>query len=73
METVSTSETSVYFNETTRCCVPEYCRIHTRRYKNLKSHKETLLLGYIVPGLDSNLALLCELICQYLKLRKYYE
>jgi hypothetical protein len=38
MEVVRTSETSVYFNETTWCYIPEHCHVHTRRCDNLKSH-----------------------------------
>jgi hypothetical protein len=30
MKAVRASETSVYFHETTRCYMPESCRIHTR-------------------------------------------
>jgi hypothetical protein len=28
MEAVHTSETSFYFNETARCCIPESCHLH---------------------------------------------
>jgi hypothetical protein len=38
MEAVCTSETSVYFNETTRCYVPEGCHFHTRHRENVKLH-----------------------------------
>jgi hypothetical protein len=38
MEAVRISETSVYFNEPTRHCIPESCSLHTRRRENLKSH-----------------------------------
>jgi hypothetical protein len=37
MEAVSTSETPVYFHETTRRYLPESCHLHTRRHENLKS------------------------------------
>jgi hypothetical protein len=37
MEAVHTSETSVYFHETTRHYIPEIWPIHTRRRANLKS------------------------------------
>jgi hypothetical protein len=37
METVRTSETSVYFNETIRRYIAEKCLIHTRRRENVKS------------------------------------
>jgi hypothetical protein len=30
MEAVCTSETSVYFNDTTWCYIPEVCHVHTR-------------------------------------------
>jgi hypothetical protein len=39
MEAVSTTETSVYSNETTRRYIPEDFNIHTRSRENLKSHK----------------------------------
>jgi hypothetical protein len=34
---VRISETSVYFNETTRRYIPEGCLLYTRRRENLKS------------------------------------
>jgi len=39
MEAVHTSETSVYFNETTRRSIPESYNFHIRRRENLKFHK----------------------------------
>jgi hypothetical protein len=39
MEAVRTSETSVYFNGTTRRYIPEGCHFHTRRRENLKSQQ----------------------------------
>jgi hypothetical protein len=39
MEAVRTSETSVYFNETTQRCIQEGYLPHTRCRENLKSHK----------------------------------
>jgi hypothetical protein len=39
MEAVQTSETSVYFNETTRHYIPAHCHLHTHRRENLKYHK----------------------------------
>jgi hypothetical protein len=36
---VRTSETSVCYNETTRRYIGEGSNLHTRRRKNLKSHK----------------------------------
>jgi hypothetical protein len=39
MEAVRTSETSVSTYLTTQQYIPEYYKLHTRRRKNLKSHK----------------------------------
>jgi hypothetical protein len=39
IEAVRTSETSAYFNETTRRYNTEYQHLHTGRRENLKSHK----------------------------------
>jgi hypothetical protein len=38
MEAVSSSETSVSNNQSTRCYIPEDHHLHTRRRENLKSH-----------------------------------
>jgi hypothetical protein len=38
METVLTSETSVYSKETIQCYIPKGCHIHTRCSENLKSY-----------------------------------
>jgi hypothetical protein len=38
MEAVRTSETPVYFKETTRRCISEGCHLHTSRRENLKSY-----------------------------------
>jgi hypothetical protein len=38
MEAVRTSETPVYFSETTRRYIPEGCHLHTRGRQNLISH-----------------------------------
>jgi hypothetical protein len=38
IKTVCTSETSVYFNKSTRLYKPEHCQLHTRHSENLKSH-----------------------------------
>jgi hypothetical protein len=38
MEAVRTSETSVYFNKTTWCYIPEVCHLHSCHGENLKSH-----------------------------------
>jgi hypothetical protein len=40
IESVSTSETSVNFYETTRRNIPEGRHLHTRRRENLKSHEK---------------------------------
>jgi hypothetical protein len=40
IEVLRTSETSIYFNETTRRYIPESCHLHTRRRANLKSEEE---------------------------------
>jgi hypothetical protein len=37
MEAARTSETSVYFNETTRLHIPERSNLHTRCRENFKS------------------------------------
>jgi len=42
METVCTSETSAYFNETTRHYIPEGYNIQTRCNENMKSHEVAL-------------------------------
>jgi hypothetical protein len=54
MEAVRTSEMSVYFNVTSRLYIPEFCKLHTRRRENLKSHlvklivmvKNSVILGW---------------------------
>jgi hypothetical protein len=43
MEAVRTSETFVYFNETTGRYIPEDSKLHTRRRENLKAHEVSLL------------------------------
>jgi hypothetical protein len=40
MGAVRTSETSLYFNDTTRRYIPQGCHLHTRRHENLKYHKK---------------------------------
>jgi hypothetical protein len=42
--TVTISETSVYFYETTRCCIPESFSLYSHHCENLKSHKNLDLL-----------------------------
>jgi hypothetical protein len=37
-QAVRTSETSFYFNESTRLYITEGCHLHTRRHENLQSH-----------------------------------
>jgi hypothetical protein len=44
MEAVGTSGTSVYFNDTTRCYIPESCHFNTRSREEVKSHGETDVL-----------------------------
>jgi hypothetical protein len=39
IEAVSTSETSVHFYQTTRCKIPGYGLLHTRRRENLRSQQ----------------------------------
>jgi hypothetical protein len=46
IEVVSTSETSIYFYETTRRNIPEGCHLHTRRREKLKSWYA--VIAYIV-------------------------
>jgi hypothetical protein len=41
VEVVRTSETSVYFNETTRRYIAEGCHLRTHRHENLKSQGDT--------------------------------
>jgi hypothetical protein len=36
MEPVFTSQTSVYFNKTTRCYIPECCNLHTLRMLEIR-------------------------------------
>jgi hypothetical protein len=42
MEATSTSQTSVYYYQTTRRNNPKDSRVHTRRRENLKSHSVRL-------------------------------
>jgi hypothetical protein len=37
MEVVRTSETSIYYNETTRCNIPKSTNLHIHRRENVKS------------------------------------
>jgi hypothetical protein len=43
MEAVRTSETSVYYKETTRRNIPESYHLHTHRRENLQSRTVTVL------------------------------
>jgi hypothetical protein len=43
MDAVGTSETSGYFNETTRRHIPEGFNLRTRRHENLKSHNVSVI------------------------------
>jgi hypothetical protein len=43
MKAVRTSETSFNFNVTTRRCIPEDSKLHSRRRENLKSHIDSFL------------------------------
>jgi hypothetical protein len=57
MEAVRTSETLVYFNETTRRYTPEGYHLDTRRRENLKPHEGTFLvtqLLYEAPVTESH-------------------
>jgi hypothetical protein len=50
MEVVRTSETSVYFNETTRHSIPQGSHLQTRRRENHKSHVAyELMIRYVAP------------------------
>jgi hypothetical protein len=49
MEVILTSETSVYFNNTTRRHIPEGYYIFSRRHENLKSHNIKVDLKEIEP------------------------
>jgi hypothetical protein len=47
MEAVHTSETSVHFNVTTWCYIPEDYKLHTCHRENLKSHNWVFKLYFI--------------------------
>jgi hypothetical protein len=49
---VSTSETLVNINLTTRLCIPEDSKLHTRRRENLKSHVSVLLFCVVTASLN---------------------
>jgi hypothetical protein len=49
MEAGRTSNTPVYFNETTRPCIADGCHLHNHRCENLKSHIDTKVsIGYLI-------------------------
>jgi hypothetical protein len=52
-QTVSTSETSVYFYKTTRFKIPEDCYVHTRRRENLKSHNILYVSTFLIPSMSA--------------------
>jgi hypothetical protein len=47
MGAVRISETSVIFNLTTLCYIPEDSKLHTRRCENLKSHKKQVTASLV--------------------------
>jgi hypothetical protein len=49
-------ETSVYFNKTTRRCIPEGYHLHIRRLENPKSHKLRVLSSMILFPYASTLS-----------------
>jgi hypothetical protein len=49
IRTVSTSETSVNFYETTRRKTPEDSHLHIHRRENLKSHNNGQRLSFLAP------------------------
>lgn len=53
VEAEHNSKTSVYFIETTRCCVAEGYHIHTRRRESLKSHNKYVVKSYYLYTLAS--------------------
>jgi transposase-like protein len=62
METISTSETSVNFYQTTRRNIPEDSHLNTRRRKNLKSHlPKNVSNRYAVKGFEVHLKINAEI------------
>jgi hypothetical protein len=59
MEAVGTSETSVYFKETTRRYIPEGCLLLIHRCENLISHRE--LYGFAKSNVSTLTASLSEI------------
>jgi hypothetical protein len=50
MEAANTSETSVYFQETTRRHIPEGCHLHIRSRENPKSYFLSIFLYNVKAG-----------------------
>lgn len=50
VEAVSTSETLVYFYETTGCKTPEGCHLHICHRENLKSYEQLLVSFQCIPS-----------------------
>jgi hypothetical protein len=50
VEAVRTSETSVYFNETTRQYMPQSCHLQTFHHKNLKYHIAKTFISHPKEG-----------------------
>jgi hypothetical protein len=56
METVHTSETSDYLNETTQIFIPEVCNVYICGPENLKSHLTVFpRVGSMTPQVTDNL------------------
>jgi hypothetical protein len=74
MEAVLTSETSVYFYETTRHYIP-WTHLHTRRNENLISHlKGKYHLGYVkVPICEDNIKMDVQMECVCVNLIRVAE
>jgi hypothetical protein len=66
MEAVRTSETTIYFNETTRHHTPEDCHFHTCRLENLKSrnHISCLRTGVMYSFFTDWLVMMGETMSQ---------
>jgi hypothetical protein len=66
MEAVSASETSVYFQETTRRYIPDSYRIHICRHENPKFRYFSLYVHWIVGWVDSLLEYLNLIIILFI-------
>jgi hypothetical protein len=64
MGAVHTSETSVYFFWTARCCISEDCHLHTRCRENLKFRLLTLLFDSLNIFLQFRIVLWDVLPCK---------